>query len=384
MPLRRLKLSRRYTLKHPSVYLDWYVHSCKVKHDLRSSGTAYFTHDVTLNQVDLSANYDHGNPETAARLAEWYGTRPENVFISAEGASGQNSRVVRCLAEKDRSRDEAIVEYPTYEPLLRTVQEHFEHVKRLERREEDAYRLDADQLAKLVSPKTALLALTNPHAPTGATMDTKELREMMAVARENHTYVLCDEIYAEFDRESVPTLHSVDPEWAIVTTSFTKAYGLGGLKLGIALADVAVVDTLYEDVLYTVGNSPNVVQLIAAELLAKNREKLERHKQRWISLKTQTQKWLEEKELEFCPNKAGVTYWVKTPIEDTHRWTNEWTIPKCSLAAVPGAFFLFKRGYELTRTSRVRLGLGNVNPDTQPLTAALDTFETAMKTYRHG
>jgi aspartate/methionine/tyrosine aminotransferase len=369
-------------LKHPSMYLDWYVHVPKIKYDFRSSGIGHFIHDLRLNSWDMSVNYDHGNPETALQLAKWYRVKPENVFISSEGASGQNARVIRCLAERSRKKDEAVVEYPTYEPLLRQVQEHFRHVKRLVRREEEAYGLDADELLKLVSDRTGLLVLTNPHAPSGATSDAKELREVMAVAREQGFYVLCDEIYAEFDRERVPTLFSVDPEWGIVTTSFTKAYGLGGLKLGIALASKELVDELYTDVLNTVGNSPNIVQLIVADLLSKNKEKLEEHKQEWIHLKNQTQAWLTENGLESFPSKVGVTYWVKMPIKDTHKWTNEHTIPRYSLAAVPGAFFLFKGDYALTRTNMIRLSLGNVNPEKQTLEEALDTLETALKAHR--
>jgi len=365
-------------LKHPSMYLDWYVHVPKVRYDLRSSGTAYFNHDLRMKRLDLSVNYDHGNPETTFQLAKCYGIKAENIFISSEGASGQNARIIRCLAERSPKKDEAVVEYPTYEPLLRQVQEHFSQVKRLVRREEDMYRLDADELLKLVSDRTGLFVLTNPHAPSGATLDTKKLEEVMVVARERGFYVLCDEIYAEFDRKKVPTLFSADSECSIVTTSLTKAYGLGGLKLGIALAEKKLVEELHTDVLNTVGNSSNVVQLIAADLLSKNKEKLEQHKQKWTRLKKQTEAWLTENDLEFFPCKAGVTYWVKTPIEDTRKWTNEHTIRRHSLATVPGTFFLFKNDYTYTRTDMIRLGLGNINPEKEILTKALDTLKTAL------
>ena len=367
-------------MKHPSMYLDWYVHVPKVKYDFKSSGIAYFKHDLRLKSVDLSLNYEYGNPQTAHQLADWYCIEPENVFISSEGASGQNARIIRWLAETNPKKDEAVVEYPTYEPLLRQVQEHFSRVKRLVRSEGNGYRLDADELLKLVSDKTGLLVLTNPHAPSGEISDSKELGDVMAIARERGFYVLCDEIYAEFNREKVPTLFSIDPEWGIVTTSFTKAYGLGGLKLGIALADKRVVKGLYTDVLNTVGNSPNIVQLIGAELLSKDKQKLEEHKQKWTSLKKQTEAWLTENELDFFDNKAGVTYWVKTPIKDTHKWNNECTIPRHSLATVPGAFFLFEDDYTMMRTDMIRLSLGKVRPDSQTLAKALEALKTALKT----
>lgn len=83
--------------------------------------------------------------------------------------------------------------------------------------------------------------------------------------------------------------------------------------------------------------------------------------------------------MEFFPNKVGVTYWVKLPIANTHRWTNECTIPRYSLAAVPGTFFLFRNDYKLKETSMIRLSLGNVNPEKQILTDALNTLEAALK-----
>ncbi|NWG11047.1 pyridoxal phosphate-dependent aminotransferase, partial [Candidatus Bathyarchaeota archaeon] len=313
-------------------------------------------------------------------LAQRYNVKPENVFIASEGASGQNVRLLRYLAEKTK-KSEAIVEYPTYEPLLRQVQEYFPKVKRLERNEKDDYRLNSTALRKLVSNKTGVFVLTNPHAPSGAISNAKELREIMAVARENDVYVLCDEIYAEFDRNSIQTVFSVDEEFGIVTTSFTKAYGLGGLRFSVVLAKKGLVKELYNDTLNTIGNSSNTVQLIAIELLTKGRANLERHKQKWTQLKTETEKWLNEKGLEYFPNRAGITYWVKTPIKDTNKWINDHTISKHSLAPVPGAFFLFKSDYKLARTDRVRLGLGSINPDDSNLSEALEALGKAVTTY---
>jgi aspartate/methionine/tyrosine aminotransferase len=334
-----------------------------------------------LDRVDLSINYAYGNPEAARLLAQRYRVKPENVFTSSESASGQNVRILRYLAEKS-SRKEAIVEYPTYEPLLRQVQEYFPKVKRLERREKDAYCLDSSTLRKVSSKKTGLLVLTNPHAPSGAISSITELREIMDVAREHGFSVLCDEIYAEFDRDKMPTVFSVDEELGIVTTSFTKAYGLGGLRFGAALAKAELVKELYMDTLNTIGNSSNIVNIIAIELLTKGKESLERHKQKWTNLKRETEEWLNEKSLEYSPNKAGITYWVKTPVRNTYNWINKDAIRRYSLAPVPGAFFLFKKDYRLVESNRMRLGLGSIDPDNPNLSEALETLEKAIRSYR--
>lgn len=371
-------------MKHPSAYLDWYIHTPELRYDLRSSGLTSLKYSVNLGEVDLSMNYVHGNPETAALLARRYNTQPENVFISSEGASGQNARIIRYLAERNPKKNEAIVEYPTYEPLLRTTQDHFQRLKRLERKEKDGYRLDAEALRKLASEKTGVLVLTNPHAPSGAVTHKNEIEEVMEVAREYGFFVFCDEIYAEFDRDAIPTIFSVDPEYSIVTTSFTKAFGLGGLKLGIGLARKALVDELYTDVLNTVGNSPNIVQLLASEILSKGMGKIGEHKRKWIRFKDETEKWLNDKDIEYFPNKTSVTYWAKLPIRDTHRWTTEHAIPHYGVAPVPGTFFLFGNSYELTRSNMARIGIGNLNPDKPNLSEALEILGKALETYEDG
>jgi hypothetical protein len=116
--------------------------------------------------------------------------------------------------------------------------------------------------------------------------------------------------------------------------------------------------------------------------LTKGSESLERHKQKWTSLKDETEKWLNEKGFDYFPSKAGITYWVKTPIKDTYNWINQHAIPRYGLAPVPGTFFLFKTDYKLLKTDKIRLGLGGVNPDNPNLSEALDIFGKAVKTYK--
>lgn len=367
-------------MKHPSSYLNWYVHVPEVKYDLRSSGLGSFKYDVDLGEVDLSVNHAHGNPETVRLLARRYDVASENVFSSSEGASGQNARIIRVLAEKNPERNEAVVEYPTYEPLLRQVQEHFPVVKRLIRDEKEDYKLNADRLRKVVSRKTGLLVLTNPHLPTGAVSGSSELREVMTVAQEYNFFVLCDEIYAEFNRTAVPTIFSMHNKLGIVTTSFTKAYGLGGLKLGIGLASKELVDEFYADTLSTVGVFSNIVEITVANLLGKSYNLMERYKEKYLRLKKDTEKLLKEKGFQYSTGDLCITFWIKLPVRDTHKWINQHAIRRHSLAAVPGAFFLFKDDYELMESNRIRLGLGALNPDEPQLHEALEVLGKAIQT----
>jgi len=360
------------------MYLDWYTNIPKLKYDLRSSGINFFTFDLNLKNFDLSINYDDGNPIARKTIGSRYKVKPENVFISSEGASGQNTRIIRCISEKNPYKNEAIVEYPTYEPLLRAAQEYFPYIKRIERSEKNGYKIDASKLKNIVSEKTGLLIITNPHAPTGVITEKKELDEIMNLACKYKFFVLCDEIYAEFDRKAIPCTYSINKDYGITVTGFSKAYGLGGLKIGVAIANDDLIKEFYNDSLNTVGNHPNVVQHIAVELFNKHKKELEKHLKKWDYLKKETENFLDDNNFEYLKSKVGITYWVKTKIADTYNWVNKKAIPKHNLVVVPGAFFYYKNNYKIIKTNKVRLGIGNINPQKPDLANALETFKKSL------
>jgi aspartate/methionine/tyrosine aminotransferase len=335
---------------------------------------------VNLGEVDLALNHAHGNPETVRLLARRYGVEAENVFTSSEGTSGQNSRITRVLAEKSPEKNEAVVEYPTYEPLLRQVQEHFPVVKRLKREENEDYVLDADRLRKITSKKTGLLVLTNPHLPTGAVSSRSELKEVLNVAQEHGFYAMCDEIYAEFNRSAIPTVFSLDNELGIVTTGFSKAYGLGGLKMGVGLASKELVDELYADTLSTVGVFANIVETVVAKLLSTGYDEMESRKERYLELKRNAEKLMSEKGFEYFTGDSCLTFWVKLRVKDTYKWISQHAIPQYSWAAVPGAFFLFENDYNLVESNMVRLGVGGLDLDEPRLAEAFEALEKALRT----
>ena len=119
----------------PSSYLNWYVQVPNIKHDLRSSGITNFKWKLNLDEVDFTENFAHGNPEALKLLANYYKVKPENICVSSDGASGQNTRILEFLSSR-KNKSEVVVEYPTYEPMLRQAQAYFKNVKRIERKKQ--------------------------------------------------------------------------------------------------------------------------------------------------------------------------------------------------------------------------------------------------------
>lgn len=360
-----------------SEYLKWYVEYPKLEYDLRSSGITSFEWSFNLEKFNLSETFQRGNPKAKELLAKRYGVLPENIFISSDGASGINTRIIKCLASM-QGKTQAVVEYPVYEPLLRQTQSFFTDIKRVKRKKENGYEIVQSDLKKIISDKTAVLVITNPHAPTGVESSKTELEEIMELACKHEFYVLCDEIYAEFDRSNSPTLFSIEPQWGITTTSFSKAYGLGGLKAGIALASEQLVTQFYQNVLNTVGCGSNLVEAALTDLLSTGRDVIEKYKEKWVEVRRKTEKWLRAVSgVSFVPNRRGVTFWLELEkVKDTYHWTNDYTIPRMGLSIVPGAFFLYEDGYEIVRSNHARLGVGNIQLDR--FDEALSSFEKAV------
>ncbi|MGI5162079.1 histidinol-phosphate transaminase [Microbispora sp. CA-102843] len=93
---------------------------------------------------------------------------------------------------------------------------------------------DLDAMADAITPETRLVFVCNPNNPTGTVNRTDELTRFLDRVPENVTVVL-DEAYREYVRdEDVPdglTLYRDRPNVAVLRT-FSKAYGLAGLRVG--------------------------------------------------------------------------------------------------------------------------------------------------------
>lgn len=105
---------------------------------------------------------------------------------------------------------------------------------------------DLAAMAQLINERTRVVFVANPNNPTGTWVDADALRGFIASVPEQ-TLVVIDEAYIEYVSE--PNFPDASRWLAqfpnlIVTRTFSKAYGLAGLRVGYALSDPAVADML--------------------------------------------------------------------------------------------------------------------------------------------
>jgi histidinol-phosphate aminotransferase len=108
------------------------------------------------------------------------------------------------------------------------------------------YGHDLEAMRAAVTARTRLVFIANPNNPTGTWLEAEALRSFVA-SLPRHVLVVVDEAYHEY--VEAQDYASLLPEVArcahlIVTRTFSKAYGLAGLRVGYAISDPAVAEVL--------------------------------------------------------------------------------------------------------------------------------------------
>ena len=87
-----------------------------------------------------------------------------------------------------------------------------------------------ERLLAAITPRTRIIAIANPNSPSGTAATRSQLLEL--AARAPQAVVLVDEAYFHFHGETVIDLVGTIPN-LVVARTFSKAYGLAGLRLGV-------------------------------------------------------------------------------------------------------------------------------------------------------
>ena len=93
------------------------------------------------------------------------------------------------------------------------------------------------------NPDAKMVFIANPNNPTGTQLEQEELREFVA-SIPSSVLVVLDEAYIEYSPESNNRALLDEFDNVVIVRTFSKAYGLAGLRIGYALSSVAVADLL--------------------------------------------------------------------------------------------------------------------------------------------
>jgi aspartate/methionine/tyrosine aminotransferase len=301
-------------------------------------------------------------PALERALAARIGAPGGRVLVTA-GASEANACVLAGLLEPGQ---EALVELPGYEPLRAAPAWLGRTMRTFARRRELGYGGVARAVEEALSPATRLVVLTDLHNPSGVPLADDEADALTDLAERRGLNVACDETFRDASSRPPGTLAARSPRW-VTTSTLTKAYGLGALRVGWIAGSPEVLERCAEaqNALSVEPSGPSLEWADALLphlewLRARARATLDANHARWRACVA---------DLPFDATVAsqGTTTFVHFPGAAGGDAFAAFAEEHFGLRVVPGRFFGEPRG--------VRVALG---AEPGACAAALDTFRSAV------
>jgi aspartate aminotransferase len=150
------------------------------------------------------------------------------------------------------------------------------------------FRVTADMVARLVTPRTKLIILNSPSNPSGAVMSPEDMTEVVRFAAERGIWVVSDECYVYLNytgREfSVGSLNEYRDRMVVVG-SLSKTYAMTGWRMGYALAPAAVIGAMQKLQSQSTSNPTSIVQKAAVAALNGSQECVAEMRKEYIQLR---------------------------------------------------------------------------------------------------
>jgi aspartate aminotransferase len=218
----------------------------------------------------------------------------------------------------------------------------------LESDEDQGFRITADMVARLVTPRTKLIILNSPANPSGAVMSPEDMTEVVRFAAERGIWVISDECYVYLNytgREfSIGSLQEYRDRFVVVG-SLSKTYAMTGWRMGYALAPAPVISAMAKLQSQATSSPTAFVQKAAVAALKGPQDCVAEMRKEYIKLRDRVLAGLQAIPGIKCARPEGAFYVypnisaflggsVKTPAEFARKLLHE-----AHVATVPGEGF---------------------------------------------
>ena len=247
-------------------------------------------------------------------LADRFAAGDVSRVMATHGSSEANFLVMLALLSPG---DEVVVLDPCY-PQLFTIAASLGCVlRRWPLRRENGFAPDLDDARALIGPRTRMIIVNFPHNPTGATVTPAQQAELVALAAEAGAYLVWDGAFSELVYDAPPLPEpALAYDRALSLGTFSKAYGLPGLRVGWCLAHPDVFAPMMRVRDYVTLHLSPLVERIAeravrgADALLAPRLELARHNRevlaRWVAEQGELVEWTRP--------AGGVTAFPRLPL----------------------------------------------------------------------
>lgn len=143
---------------------------------------------------------------------------------------------------------------------------------------EDNFKINKEDLYKLVTSKTKAIIINSPNNPSGKVYSREELEIIAEFAKEHDLVIISDEIYEmiNYDEkvESIATLSKDAYERTVVVNGFSKTYAMTGWRIGYTASCAKVASLMVKLQSHCTSNPNSIAQVAAIEALNGPKEDL--------------------------------------------------------------------------------------------------------------
>lgn len=250
----------------PDFVTPWHIREAAI-HSLEKGHTMY-----TANQ---------GLPKLREELARYleshYGLsyNPETELLITVGVSEGLDLALRAILNPG---DEVILPDPCYVAYPACIYLAGGNPVLIPTEEKSDFKIKAEDIERLITPRTKAILIGYPANPTGAVMSKQDLAEIALLVKKYDLLVLSDEIYGQLaygiEHTCFPTLPGIK-EHTILLNGFSKAYAMTGWRVGYAAANPDIISAMTKIHQYTMLCAPIMAQEAAVEALRKGADEVD-------------------------------------------------------------------------------------------------------------
>ena len=255
----------------------------------------------TLEEVPHYPRARRGQLRT--RLAELHGLSAGQVILGAG-----STELIRCAIQAHASTDSRLLQaHPTYENAIEYGEPFPYRVERVALTNDSAHNIDRMKALAAQWKEPTVVYICNPHNPTGTLTPSAEVDDWIASATDNVFFVI-DEAYFPFVADA--SYWSAD-KWVhqksnvLVTRTFSKLYGMAGLRIGYGLCAASTAQRLE---LFANHSRPNMLALAGALAALEDASWTQKSLAIWEQCREVVTNCLDELELKYFPSHTAFLF----------------------------------------------------------------------------
>ncbi len=188
--------------------------------------------------LELNRYPDPNQNKLREKLSEYLGVESNKLFFGV-GSDEIIDLLIRIFCEP--KKDSVLIPQPTYG--MYQVACEINDVKVIEVPLEKDFQLDVNRTLKAVQKNTKIIFLCSPNNPTGNLLTRKSILQILNKFK---GIVVIDEAYIDFSEKNSSVKLLDKYENLVITRTFSKAWGLAGLRCGYSIANESITNLLFK------------------------------------------------------------------------------------------------------------------------------------------